>query len=261
FKPAIISASSVPPNEGADGKIFSCRTSDPETCVLHLHSVTSPHNFGRIFSSPTPGFVIGSTIDDCILGDGLLVPILDESGVNLESGLSLSLISTFLSALASFAIIFAGLMPPTDALTPTALTLALDARAPTPVQYLAYEKEPWMEGSDPPSLRSNFSSTRARAAASAKFASLLKSDESPTTPSMTTTSTCEHPGSLWLVVQHLGFDVTNRRLRVYQLVRLGTSSCQPFATLQNVLNDDLIRITAVAWVTITKPTRASSWQR
>jgi hypothetical protein len=26
---------------------------------LHFHSVTTPHNFGRIFSSPAPGFVMG----------------------------------------------------------------------------------------------------------------------------------------------------------------------------------------------------------
>ena len=26
---------------------------------MHLHSVTLPHNFGRVFSSPVPGFVMG----------------------------------------------------------------------------------------------------------------------------------------------------------------------------------------------------------
>ncbi|KAI0030630.1 Oligoxyloglucan reducing end-specific cellobiohydrolase [Vararia minispora EC-137] len=30
-----------------------------EACALHLHSVTLPHNFGRIFSSPAPGLVMG----------------------------------------------------------------------------------------------------------------------------------------------------------------------------------------------------------
>jgi len=49
----------VPPKEDADGKQFSCDISDEEKCSLHLHSVTSPHNFGRIFSSPAPGFVMG----------------------------------------------------------------------------------------------------------------------------------------------------------------------------------------------------------
>jgi hypothetical protein len=30
-----------------------------DKCSLHLHSVTAPHNFGRIFSSPAPGIVMG----------------------------------------------------------------------------------------------------------------------------------------------------------------------------------------------------------
>lgn len=31
-------------------------------CSLHLHSITNPHNLGRIFSSPAPGllFAVGS---------------------------------------------------------------------------------------------------------------------------------------------------------------------------------------------------------
>ncbi|KDR81165.1 hypothetical protein GALMADRAFT_241725 [Galerina marginata CBS 339.88] len=49
----------VPPKEDADGKSLPCDTSDSEVCALHLHSVTTPHNFGRIFSSPAPGFVMG----------------------------------------------------------------------------------------------------------------------------------------------------------------------------------------------------------
>jgi len=36
-----------------------CNPSDKEKCALHLHSVTTPHNYGRIFSSPAPGFVMG----------------------------------------------------------------------------------------------------------------------------------------------------------------------------------------------------------
>jgi hypothetical protein len=30
-----------------------------ESCSLHLHSVTQPHNYGRVFSTPAPGFVMG----------------------------------------------------------------------------------------------------------------------------------------------------------------------------------------------------------
>ncbi|KAH8982691.1 Oligoxyloglucan reducing end-specific cellobiohydrolase [Lactarius akahatsu] len=37
----------------------ACDPSDADSCSLHLHSVTIPHNFGRIFSSPAPGFVMG----------------------------------------------------------------------------------------------------------------------------------------------------------------------------------------------------------
>jgi hypothetical protein len=36
-----------------------CNTAHVKDCSLHLHSVTTPHNFGRTFSSPAPGFVMG----------------------------------------------------------------------------------------------------------------------------------------------------------------------------------------------------------
>ncbi|KAF8962397.1 vacuolar protein sorting/targeting protein 10 [Flammula alnicola] len=49
----------TPPSEDVEGQKISCDPSDPEQCSLHLHSVTTPHNFGRIFSSPAPGFVMG----------------------------------------------------------------------------------------------------------------------------------------------------------------------------------------------------------
>ncbi|KAF9450688.1 vacuolar protein sorting/targeting protein 10 [Macrolepiota fuliginosa MF-IS2] len=48
-----------PPPEDSEGKRIHCDSADTETCSLHLHSVTTPHNFGRIFSSPAPGFVMG----------------------------------------------------------------------------------------------------------------------------------------------------------------------------------------------------------
>jgi hypothetical protein len=47
------------PEKDVDGKSVSCDTSHPDVCSLHLYSVTSPHNFGRVFSSPAPGFVMG----------------------------------------------------------------------------------------------------------------------------------------------------------------------------------------------------------
>jgi len=48
-----------PPSEDVDKKKINCDPSDSDNCSLHFHSVTSPHNFGRIFSSPAPGFVMG----------------------------------------------------------------------------------------------------------------------------------------------------------------------------------------------------------
>ncbi|KAF9035551.1 signal sequence binding protein [Panaeolus papilionaceus] len=47
------------PDDDVDGKRISCDPSDLEKCSLHFHSVTAPHNFGRVFSSPAPGFVMG----------------------------------------------------------------------------------------------------------------------------------------------------------------------------------------------------------
>lgn len=39
-----------------------------ETCSLHLHSVTTPHNYGRVFSSTAPGLVMGvGTVGDRLL--------------------------------------------------------------------------------------------------------------------------------------------------------------------------------------------------
>ncbi|KAF8909112.1 vacuolar protein sorting/targeting protein 10 [Mucidula mucida] len=46
-------------------KAPNCGASD---CTLHLHSVTTPHNFGRIFSSPAPGLAMGvGSIGDVLL--------------------------------------------------------------------------------------------------------------------------------------------------------------------------------------------------
>ena len=56
-----------PPSTDYEGKRIDCDPDD-ETCSLHLHSVTNPHNFGRIFSSPAPGFVMGvGSIGDHLL--------------------------------------------------------------------------------------------------------------------------------------------------------------------------------------------------
>ncbi|KIJ65382.1 hypothetical protein HYDPIDRAFT_88076 [Hydnomerulius pinastri MD-312] len=47
------------PSTDVDGKRVSCDPTDVNECSLHLHSVTDPHNYGRIFSSPAPGLVMG----------------------------------------------------------------------------------------------------------------------------------------------------------------------------------------------------------
>ncbi|KAI5476446.1 signal sequence binding protein [Pseudohyphozyma bogoriensis] len=47
------------PSVDNEGKKVSCDTSDRETCSLHLHSVTQPHNYGKVFSSTAPGLVMG----------------------------------------------------------------------------------------------------------------------------------------------------------------------------------------------------------
>ena len=48
-----------PPSEDVNGQKIPCDPSDTNNCALHFHSVTAPHNFGRVFSSPAPGFVMG----------------------------------------------------------------------------------------------------------------------------------------------------------------------------------------------------------
>ncbi|KAI0071571.1 Oligoxyloglucan reducing end-specific cellobiohydrolase [Panus rudis PR-1116 ss-1] len=56
-----------PPTEDSEGRRIPCNPSD-DSCSLHLHSVTLPHNFGRVFSSPAPGFVMGvGSIGDHLL--------------------------------------------------------------------------------------------------------------------------------------------------------------------------------------------------
>ncbi|KAJ9098981.1 hypothetical protein QFC20_005799 [Naganishia adeliensis] len=47
------------PEKQINGDSYPCDVSDTSTCSLHLHSVSSPHNFGKVFSSPAPGFIMG----------------------------------------------------------------------------------------------------------------------------------------------------------------------------------------------------------
>jgi hypothetical protein len=50
------------PEKDCNGKSYSCKSNKnkEEECSLHLHSITVPHNLGRMFSaSSTPGILIG----------------------------------------------------------------------------------------------------------------------------------------------------------------------------------------------------------
>ncbi|GAA5934219.1 hypothetical protein JCM1841_004702 [Sporobolomyces salmonicolor] len=42
-----------------EGRKVKCDVDDIDSCSLHLHSVTQPHNYGRVFSSTAPGLVMG----------------------------------------------------------------------------------------------------------------------------------------------------------------------------------------------------------
>ena len=49
-----------PPEKDMHNQNFKCSpTSTKDRCSLHLHSVSTPHNIGRVFSSTAPGYVIG----------------------------------------------------------------------------------------------------------------------------------------------------------------------------------------------------------
>ena len=45
-----------PPSRDASNNPIKC---PGEECALHLYSVSTPHNIGRVFSTPAPGFVLG----------------------------------------------------------------------------------------------------------------------------------------------------------------------------------------------------------
>lgn len=47
-----------PPAQDSEGRRIRCDPADHD-CSLHLHSVTDARNFGAVFSSPAPGFVMG----------------------------------------------------------------------------------------------------------------------------------------------------------------------------------------------------------
>ncbi|ORY35539.1 hypothetical protein BCR39DRAFT_567933 [Naematelia encephala] len=76
------------PEKKVNGDDWSCNREDPSTCSLHVHSVTVPHNYGRIFSSNAPGYVmaVGS------VGDRLL-PYEDcDTFLSTDAGLTWSVV-------------------------------------------------------------------------------------------------------------------------------------------------------------------------
>ena len=48
-----------PPEKDMHGQNFKCSSATGDQCSLHLHSVSTPHNIGRVFSSTAPGFAMG----------------------------------------------------------------------------------------------------------------------------------------------------------------------------------------------------------
>ncbi|KAJ7493393.1 vacuolar protein sorting/targeting protein 10 [Mycena galericulata] len=76
------------PSKDSSGQRVSCNPDDVDVCSLHLHSVTTPHNFGRIFSSPAPGFVmaVGS------IGNSLLPYEESDTFLSTDGGVTWSMI-------------------------------------------------------------------------------------------------------------------------------------------------------------------------
>lgn len=72
-----------PPSKDHKGKSVKCDGS-LESCSLHLHSVTQPHNYGRVFSSTAPGLIMGVGS----IGDHLLPYDECDTFLSTDGGLS-----------------------------------------------------------------------------------------------------------------------------------------------------------------------------
>ncbi|CDZ97982.1 Sortilin and related receptors [Phaffia rhodozyma] len=48
-----------PPAKKLNGDDWECQPGEDDDCSLHLWSVSTPHNFGKVFSSTAPGYVMG----------------------------------------------------------------------------------------------------------------------------------------------------------------------------------------------------------
>ncbi|RDB27786.1 Vacuolar protein sorting/targeting protein 10 [Hypsizygus marmoreus] len=78
------------PSKDVDGRPFHCNPSDADECSLHFHSITTPHNFGRIFSSPAPGFAMGVGS----VGETLLPYEESDTFLSTDAGLSWKMVRT-----------------------------------------------------------------------------------------------------------------------------------------------------------------------
>ncbi|KAJ7019632.1 vacuolar protein sorting/targeting protein 10 [Mycena alexandri] len=76
------------PSKDSSGQRASCNTDDAETCSLHLHSVTTPQNFGGMFSSPAPGIVMGVGS----IGNSLLSYEESDTFLSIDGGVTWTLL-------------------------------------------------------------------------------------------------------------------------------------------------------------------------
>ncbi|KAH6903602.1 vacuolar protein sorting/targeting protein 10 [Coprinopsis sp. MPI-PUGE-AT-0042] len=72
-----------------EGNRAKCDPSDEDTCALHLHSVTTPHNYGRVFSSPAPGVVMGVGT----VGESLVEYDDSDTFLSTDAGLSWKMVA------------------------------------------------------------------------------------------------------------------------------------------------------------------------
>ncbi|KAG6856320.1 vacuolar protein sorting/targeting protein PEP1, partial [Tephrocybe sp. NHM501043] len=76
------------PSKDYEGHPFDCNPADIDECSLHLHSITTPHNFGRVFSSPAPGFAMGVGS----VGESLLSYEECDTFLSTDAGVSWSMV-------------------------------------------------------------------------------------------------------------------------------------------------------------------------
>ncbi|EDR01591.1 uncharacterized protein LACBIDRAFT_310629 [Laccaria bicolor S238N-H82] len=76
-----------------EGKSITCNAADTDLSSLHLHSVTTRHNYGRIFSSPAPGFAMGAGS----IGESFLPYEESETIISTDAGVTWQMDETRIS--------------------------------------------------------------------------------------------------------------------------------------------------------------------